>query len=50
MGALGANGLLFDMDPGVPFIKTEAGYNSTFYHVPSANKTAYGEAIYVIEE
>jgi hypothetical protein len=48
--ALGANGLLLDVDPGGPYIKTEAGYHGTFYHFPMQGKIVTNEAIFVLEE
>jgi hypothetical protein len=48
--ALGANGLLLDVDPSHYDILTQAGYHATFYQVPMKAKTAFGEAIFVLKE
>ncbi len=48
--ALGANGLLLDVDPSNYNILTQAGYHGVFYQVPMKNKTAFNEAIFVLKE
>src|SRR5580658_1143359 len=48
--ALGANGLLLDVDPSNYDILTLAGYHGVFYQVPMKKKTAFNEAIFVLKE
>jgi len=48
--ALGANGLLLDIDPGKYGMRTSAGYHGKFYLVPTTDKTVTVEAIFVLEE
>ncbi len=48
--ALGANGLLLDVDHSHYDILTQAGYHAKFYQVPMRNKTAFAEAIFVHKE
>jgi hypothetical protein len=48
--ALGANGILLDVDPANYNIFAQAGYHGTFYQVPMKDKTALNEAIFVLKE
>jgi len=48
--ALGANGLLLDIDKTKYGLLTQAGYHGKFYQVPTTAKTVMVEAIFVLEE
>jgi hypothetical protein len=48
--ALGATGILLDIDHSNYDILTQAGYHATFYQVPMKAKTAFAEAIFVLRE
>jgi hypothetical protein len=50
--ALGANGLVFEFEPGTYDFKTTAGYQQNFYQVPMrlSPRTAMAKAVYVLEE
>jgi hypothetical protein len=51
-GAIGATGILLQIDPANYDYMATAGYHKTFYQVPmrSSPRTAMADAIYVIKE